>query len=1223
MSERRPATLPAGASAQGEALVARTGRAAVDLLERLLCGDAAVPSASIAEGRALAGDRAASLLGDGPGSPPAPGRPEAAAAWVHHRLRRSGPAAGNRFPVRLEARTAQQALDLSLVAHLVAARLGRPVACSMEEADAEGVHLLHLPAPELLEELLAGQDGHPLVEPDSKQLRELVETALQAVAQRTGRPLEAAGLFTGEEPPNLRWIGAAPPHLSRPTGADQSLVLAAMPAGEWSERLLLAAAAALGRVEPLSLHRPRREPVGCSAIVLHAGDGRPDEDSEIDLLFVAHPGLLSRRDLLAPLAPNGVVLTCARGGALALATGLPRRLRERVREGELDLRLVDPWAALDGAVPDRTALRRALEGALIAAAPWPEGLGGPRPERLSEAAAAAGEERGALLRAGGESVVKLDAASLEPPLSPPDPRPLVPSEPGAKADEWRPLLRHFHLTGEGAWSAAEQLPALPLWPTELEALLEREPQAEHHPRCADLEEGRVEPAKAVLERAFESARRKGRDLSLIEEHLPLVVDTLETVLAERLAPCPAGEAFSELVAALPARYDLSADGLAKLEEQLQTLLEELPSVGELLGFSATAVPLLHLRAIRRALRPARAELLAELDSLCERLRTLLGDDPGQGERSLAATLGGSPRPLIDADALARTVPARRGTRELPAELRELARRALGEIERGRARLAEEPEVVVVTAEPIPVALAGPEVRELRHPDAAQAAVGVFDGLVAPYEDLLRARRLARRLVDGSYDPVQHQPMLQRFGWEGFEIGELLAVPRVVVLERGGRLRGGSLSSFSSLLRSARPIHLLVSEDASGLMAGETWEALAGYHRGLGHLAVAHREAFVTQGSLARPDHLVESLERMARCLRPAVAVVALPWARSPVAGWAQAVAALHGRATPCFRHDPEAGESWADRFDLEGNVSPEAPWPIVRHAALTPEGKEQELESAFTFAHAAALAPSHRRHFRLVPAEAWGEDQVELGRWLAGGSESLSQLPYIWVRGEGAELQRAILTRELAFACRDRLEAWHVLQELAGTDNEHARRAAAASREQALLEAAEREVQLQAEHEAELAEVRRGAAREAMERLAAVLLELDLDAASLPAAPRPAAARPAPSAPAAPEREATPAPPEPEPAEAEEEDDDELVLDEPFVETVLCTSCNECINLNPKLFVYDENKQAHVGDPSAGTYAQLVSAAEKCPARCIHPGKPRAGDDTATPELIERAARFQ
>ena len=59
------------------------------------------------------------------------------------------------------------------------------------------------------------------------------------------------------------------------------------------------------------------------------------------------------------------------------------------------------------------------------------------------------------------------------------------------------------------------------------------------------------------------------------------------------------------------------------------------------------------------------------------------------------------------------------------------------------------------------------------------------------------------------------------------------------------------------------------------------------------------------------------------------------------------------------------------------------------------------------------------------------------------------------------------------------------------------------------------------------------------------------------------------------------------------------------------------------MFVYDENMQAYIADPDAGTYRQLVEAAEICQVCIIHPGKPRDASEPNLDELIERAEPFQ
>jgi ferredoxin len=83
------------------------------------------------------------------------------------------------------------------------------------------------------------------------------------------------------------------------------------------------------------------------------------------------------------------------------------------------------------------------------------------------------------------------------------------------------------------------------------------------------------------------------------------------------------------------------------------------------------------------------------------------------------------------------------------------------------------------------------------------------------------------------------------------------------------------------------------------------------------------------------------------------------------------------------------------------------------------------------------------------------------------------------------------------------------------------------------------------------------------------------------------------------------------------------VASEPWIDTPLCTSCNDCTAINAHLFIYDSNKQAMMGDLSSGTFAQVVQAAEKCPARCIHPGEPWDPSENGVEDLIRRAAPFQ
>lgn len=121
----------------------------------------------------------------------------------------------------------------------------------------------------------------------------------------------------------------------------------------------------------------------------------------------------------------------------------------------------------------------------------------------------------------------------------------------------------------------------------------------------------------------------------------------------------------------------------------------------------------------------------------------------------------------------------------------------------------------------------------------------------------------------------------------------------------------------------------------------------------------------------------------------------------------------------------------------------------------------------------------------------------------------------------------------------------------------------------------------------------------------------------LDALKRPALATSAviPEAPAPAPAAATPAPPA-APAEP-------VTSDDAYIDTPRCTSCNECTTINPRMFAYNENKQAFIKDTGAGTFRQLVEAAESCQMAIIHPGKPLDPNEPGLDELVARAEAFR
>ena len=418
------------------------------------------------------------------------------------------------------------------------------------------------------------------------------------------------------------------------------------------------------------------------------------------------------------------------------------------------------------------------------------------------------------------------------------------------------------------------------------------------------------------------------------------------------------------------------------------------------------------------------------------------------------------------------------------------------------------------------------------PAADVGAIAFCERQLDRLADALRAIRVARLELDSQYDPAVHDEALARFTWESADAEELAAMPAVVVMDSAERLAENSLTTFGRLLRSGLPMQILIT--CPHFYSGD-----------LAFMAVAHREAFVTQSSTACPAHLNEALMDMTHTLRPAVAVVST---HDPALF-------VESRAFPMYVYDPDGGEHWVERFRLYTSPAP-----------------HDDLNAV----HVAAISKDMLHHFRIIPQSSWSNEQVELWAYLAQfGKQPPLSIPFLTVLDEKGEQQHAVVTRELVLLARDRQRAWRLLEELAGAGKPPVAAV-------------------------DVDKVKQDAAAAAIYQAVALLRG---ETPQTPKAPVPVAA---------------PKPPAPTPAAPAAHE----AASEPYIDSDLCTSCNDCMKINSRMFQYNPDKQAYIGDAAAGTFSELVKAAEGCPARCIHPGVPRAADKTATPQLVARAAKF-
>lgn len=449
-------------------------------------------------------------------------------------------------------------------------------------------------------------------------------------------------------------------------------------------------------------------------------------------------------------------------------------------------------------------------------------------------------------------------------------------------------------------------------------------------------------------------------------------------------------------------------------------------------------------------------------------------------------------------------------------------------------------------------------------DNCAAAAQAYRERLPALAEVVRAIGIAELEITGTYNEAEHDLIFAALDEHALTAEDLARFPDYLVCIPPTQNDAADNAMLIDLLSTGMPLKVLV----------ETADLLDDASIGTGHFAFGVRGArlattamglggmFVLQTAAANLYALRDRMMRGVSCAGPALfSVFASPAGQGSLPPYLAAAAAMQSRAFPAFSYDAAAGSNWATRFSLENNPRAEDDWSIESIDYADNTLQRQSVRHAFAFADFVLCDPRHAAHFALVRPGDWHDGMLPVADWLALDEADASQhVPYLLAVDETDTLQRVIVDARLMQATRRCLLLWRRLQEHAGVHDSYAER---------------------------------------------------ILASAVPApAPSTEAAATSPAA--------TPEAPEPEAPAASEHSRDEA-----WIETARCPSCNECQNINPRMFAYDANKQAYIKDIAAGTYRQLVEAAESCQVAIIHPGAPRDPNEPDLEALLARAEPFR
>jgi hypothetical protein len=728
----------------------------------------------------------------------------------------------------------------------------------------------------------------------------------------------------------------------------------------------------------------------------------------------------------------------------------------------------------------------------------------------------------------------------------------------------------FHLTGERPKDAKNDPAKLKLCPALLSSFRDLTGIRHDYPLVL-VENGSDQPVASlsgIVNAILQATAPRGIAGERLRQNLIHLEGEIRA-LAHQKNPGSLSEVWSKASDSLLSNRDLSAEDREALEKNLAKARSALGRDGRILGCdedTPAEVTAHSWRIIRKkrveSVKKELREIIVKLSNIIE--NDYIRSNEARKPEALEAMVGTSFEDEFDFQAMSKAFPKVKAKDLLPKKRRERIERAISVLESQKFFGSEQDEGV--------------------HSFETQSCTGAlseFRARLPEMVDFVKALRVAGLEVENAYRAERHDKVFEQFDEDSLSAEDIALFPSYLVCMKDKEYDDSNKAGLIEILSSGLPIKVLfqTSEVFENSSIKNGRGTFAGWNLGLANMATSLGGAFVLQTTSSNLPQMSERISEGLMCPGPALfSVFSGSGAKnSSLPPYLVSASAMQSRAFPTLIYSPKNGDDWASRFFIDANPQPERIWPVDEFSYQDEDAQKVSEELAFTLVDHLATDGRFADAFMSVPRSGWNEQMIPLGEYLQNsGAQNEGKVPYILMVDENDVLHRVVVGKALTNAAKRYGESWRSLQEFGGIGNSHA------------LRLLEREKRIWEEEKQKEIDALRGQ------------LE-DAGAAEVAAAPVGTEAE----------------------AEAEAEEAVEAISpDVSYIETVRCSTCNECTDRNNKMFKYNENKQAYIADLEAGTYRQMVEAAEVCKLAIIHPGKPWNPDERNLEELMKRAEPF-